>query len=194
VTGDDGQDPRFLRSRDAILAAALLLLQEHGPAAVTHQRVAQRAGVGRATVYRHWPRADQMLFDAMAGADLPFFLNPTSPIRGWLLREAKALTRQLRMPTIAAVTLTLMHSGHWNPEVARRRDAALAAINARITAGIDIAVASGELTQRVQEADVSAVILGPIVYRAVMEEKSVSKKLLETLINTLGEWTDTSTE
>ena len=45
-------DPRTVRSREAILAAARHLLLHHGPAAVTHQRVAEQAGVGRATVSR----------------------------------------------------------------------------------------------------------------------------------------------
>lgn len=38
-----------------MVAAATELLAEGGLEAVTHQAVATRAGVGRATVYRHWP-------------------------------------------------------------------------------------------------------------------------------------------
>ncbi|MEV6622919.1 TetR/AcrR family transcriptional regulator [Amycolatopsis sp. NPDC051106] len=34
---------------------------ESGPTAVTHAQVADRAGVGRATVYRHWPQAEPLL-------------------------------------------------------------------------------------------------------------------------------------
>jgi hypothetical protein len=44
-------------------------------------------GVGRATVYRHWPGPDQLLLDAMAQVDLPFFREPVSPVRPWLRRE-----------------------------------------------------------------------------------------------------------
>jgi AcrR family transcriptional regulator len=58
-----------------MLVAARELLVGEGPGAVTHQRVAQEAGVGRATVYRHWPRPEQLLLDVMAGADLPHFKN-----------------------------------------------------------------------------------------------------------------------
>src|SRR5437016_7314236 len=56
-------DPRVVKSRETILSAARTLLQESGPAAVTHQRVAARAGVGRATVYRHW-RTPELLLSA----------------------------------------------------------------------------------------------------------------------------------
>jgi len=39
-----------------MLRAAAAILEEEGPTGVTHQRVAERAGVGRATAYRHWPQ------------------------------------------------------------------------------------------------------------------------------------------
>ena len=55
-------DPRQARSRKAMLDAARELLAREGPAAVTHQRVARQAGVGRATVYRHWPRPEQLIY------------------------------------------------------------------------------------------------------------------------------------
>jgi AcrR family transcriptional regulator len=48
-------DPRVVRTRLAVLEAATMLLRTEGPGAVTHARVAEAAGVGRATIYRHWP-------------------------------------------------------------------------------------------------------------------------------------------
>src|SRR3569833_2034985 len=96
------QDPRAVRSRDAILAAARDLLRDHGPAAVTHQRVAERAGVGRATVYRHWSNPDQLLLAAMGGTDMPFFREPSSPVREWLRGELRRLSDGRARPGGAA--------------------------------------------------------------------------------------------
>ena len=47
--------PRDLHIRGAILRAARELLDELGPASLTMEAVAQRAGVGKPTVYRWWP-------------------------------------------------------------------------------------------------------------------------------------------
>jgi AcrR family transcriptional regulator len=47
--------PRNLAARAAILRAARELLAEGGPAALTMEGVAARAGVGKPTVYRWWP-------------------------------------------------------------------------------------------------------------------------------------------
>src|SRR5436853_514718 len=79
------------RTPAAILTAARMLLVRDGPAGVTHQRVAAEAGVGRATVYRHWPRPEQLLLDVMAGVDLPFFREPTVPVRPWLAKQLHRL-------------------------------------------------------------------------------------------------------
>lgn len=54
-------DPRAVRSRQAILDAVRWILLNEGPDRITHQRVAEVAEVGRATVYRHWKTADDMV-------------------------------------------------------------------------------------------------------------------------------------
>ncbi|MBL8675555.1 MAG: helix-turn-helix transcriptional regulator, partial [Rhodospirillales bacterium] len=47
--------PRSEAARAAILRAARELMERGGPAAVTMEGVAERAGVGKPTVYRWWP-------------------------------------------------------------------------------------------------------------------------------------------
>ena len=47
-------DPRVERSRQVILQATLDELGDHGYGGLTIEGVAARAGVGKATVYRHW--------------------------------------------------------------------------------------------------------------------------------------------
>ena len=60
------------RTRRLLLEAAERLLRLGGPDSVTHLRVAEEAGVSRATVYRHWPERVDMLTDMLvAGNALP---------------------------------------------------------------------------------------------------------------------------
>ena len=58
-------DPRVERSRRVILSAALDLLGEVGYGGLTIEAVAHRAGVGKSTIYRHWPGTLEMLEDAI---------------------------------------------------------------------------------------------------------------------------------
>jgi AcrR family transcriptional regulator len=57
-------DPRVERSRYVILEAALAELGEVGYGAFTIESVAARAGVGKSTIYRHWPEKLGLIADA----------------------------------------------------------------------------------------------------------------------------------
>lgn len=57
-------DPRIERSRQVILQAVLDELSELGYGALTIESVARRAGVGKATIYRHWSDKIALIADA----------------------------------------------------------------------------------------------------------------------------------
>jgi AcrR family transcriptional regulator len=57
-------DPRVERSRRVILDAALEELAEAGYGGFAIERVAARAGVGKSTIYRHWPDRVALIADA----------------------------------------------------------------------------------------------------------------------------------
>jgi TetR/AcrR family transcriptional regulator, regulator of autoinduction and epiphytic fitness len=57
-------DPRIERSRMVILEAAVSELAEVGYGGVTVESVAARAGVGKSTIYRHWPDKLALIADA----------------------------------------------------------------------------------------------------------------------------------
>ena len=54
-------DPRPARSRAALLEAATTLLRSGGPSAVTIDAVTRTANVARATLYRHFSSANDLL-------------------------------------------------------------------------------------------------------------------------------------
>jgi AcrR family transcriptional regulator len=47
--------------RDAVLEATAALVEQHGLRAVTMSRIAEAAGIGRATLYRHFPDVGAVL-------------------------------------------------------------------------------------------------------------------------------------
>jgi AcrR family transcriptional regulator len=57
-------DPRIARSRQVILQAVLDELSDFGYGAFTIESAARRAGVGKATIYRHWPDRIALIADA----------------------------------------------------------------------------------------------------------------------------------
>jgi TetR/AcrR family transcriptional regulator of autoinduction and epiphytic fitness len=61
---DDRPDPRVERSRMVILEAAVEELAAVGYGGVTIESIAARAGVGKSTIYRHWPDKLALIADA----------------------------------------------------------------------------------------------------------------------------------
>lgn len=53
-------DPRLDATRTRALEAALTLLQAKGVLAVTHAAVSAQTGISRSTLYRHWPKLEEL--------------------------------------------------------------------------------------------------------------------------------------
>ena len=63
--------PRSEQADRAIIDAALSLFAESGPEGLCIERVAARAAVGKATIYRRWPGKEDLLLDAIAALKTP---------------------------------------------------------------------------------------------------------------------------
>jgi AcrR family transcriptional regulator len=63
--------PRDARCDHAILAATLEMLIEGGAANLSIDGVAQRAGVGKATIYRRWDSKEALILDALRMTTTP---------------------------------------------------------------------------------------------------------------------------
>jgi AcrR family transcriptional regulator len=180
-------DPRAARSREAILAAAFDLLAREGPGAITHQRVAQQAGVGRATVYRHWAAPEDLLRDVLFSAELPFFATPALPLRSWLHAELRQLADELALPAVASLAIALMEqtrSGGAGASPHRH----ITAITERLAAAFALAVDAGEL-DKAPDADLAAAhLIGPLVYRTTLQATAVPDSLLAGVIDRVAHW------
>ena len=181
-------DPRFQRSRETILTSARELLLTYGPVAVTHQQIADHAGIGRATVYRHWPRTDQLLAEAMATVPMPFFDAPQRPLRTWLVRELTAIARQLEHHDVLAVSTTLANAALWDTDMDARRASFAAALLERLSAALEQAEQLGELELQTDPQAGAALTIGPIYYRATIEHSTTGPETIEHLVASLGNW------
>jgi AcrR family transcriptional regulator len=76
-------DPRPARSRARLLDAATSLLRSGGPSAVTIDAVTRTANVARATLYRHFSSAN----DLLAAAFMSLLQPPPMPPQGCSVRE-----------------------------------------------------------------------------------------------------------
>lgn len=87
---EKSEDQRLIATRSESLEAALELLQEEGVLAVTHAAISLKTGISRSTLYRHWPKLEELRNAAFARAastprNLPRTNGPLKTDLIWIL-------------------------------------------------------------------------------------------------------------
>ncbi len=132
--------------RDAILDAAWNLAAEHGPLAVTMSQIAERAGIGRATLYKYFPDVEAVL---VAGHERHVTAH-LEQLRG--MRDRAGDPAQQLVSVLTAYALISFHrSRHGAPEVA-----------ALVHRGEHVARAHQALTELFQELLTAAAQVGSV--------------------------------
>ena len=162
-------DPRVVRSRMVILRAAVEELADVGYGRVTIESIASRAGVGKSTIYRHWPDKLALIADAFET-----FHEQMVPDLGDLpVREAVALL--IRHVAEVVVDSTFSRCIPALIEGAER-DRRVREFHHRYSAErrqtlIDLiarGVARGELANGIDPELATTALLGAIFYRRLM--------------------------
>lgn len=176
--------PRDEGARLAILRAARELLARGGVAAVTMEGVAQRAGVGKPTVYRHWPNAHAVTMAALL-EDAP----PESESRA--ARGAMpALRRQLRQiatmfatPTGRSVTMMLAAADQDTELSKAFRNHFIMARRTEGRALLATAVADGTLRADFDVEVALDMIYGPLFYRLLAGHARLDAAFTDALLD-----------
>ncbi|MFE7278412.1 TetR/AcrR family transcriptional regulator [Streptomyces sp. NPDC057623] len=163
-------DPRALRSRAAALAAATQLLVEGGPERVTHAAVAERAGIGRATVYRHWPDVQSLLLDTLAADARPLLRLGDGPIREELITDLQRQIEWFNQPVSASVTAAVIERAARDEGVRRIRGEMFGRSDEHFVARLTAAVDRGELRPGIEEnaRELVCHIIGPLLFQRFM--------------------------
>ncbi|MEX2627684.1 MAG: TetR/AcrR family transcriptional regulator [Ilumatobacteraceae bacterium] len=161
-------DPRVERSRRVICEATLDELAKVGYGSMTIESIARRAGVGKATVYRHWDGKLDLVADALRT------LRPE-------IRPADHGSARDRIVGMLSELATMVADSEWSacmPALvsAATRDDALRAVHHRFTAErrqvmVDLiaeGIATGELVTTTDPELLAEILAGPIFYRRLM--------------------------
>lgn len=107
-------------AREAIIDAAVGLLQEVGYEGFTIERLARDAGVGKQTVYRWWPSKAAVIAEAVgARAQDTIPLPDTGTLAADLREFFETTFRQSADPRIVSELKSMMVASMENPESAR---------------------------------------------------------------------------
>jgi AcrR family transcriptional regulator len=176
-------DPRVARTRDAVVTAVRTLVQRDGVEAVTHQRVAAEAGIGRATVYRHWPDRTHLLLDALAEPEDPQSWTGSGDLVTDLTRELGRLQRILTASPFVPELAALIGRAEWQPELRELEQQLLAHGTAGLRRSLQQAVDRGELPDDLRIDDAVARLAGPLFYRRMLAHGPVDDAFVEAVVS-----------
>ena len=181
-------DPRVERTRTRVLEAASTLIDEGGPAAVTYSALAERSGVGRATLYRHWPDLQALWADLRGEMVGRLQAELVGDLEADLRLVMSRMSRMLGSQAEGAPLLAVLERARWDPET-RAMVAAAERMNP-VRLALTAAVERGELPPDADLDQMSALLLGPLLYRALMTAHDVddawAQRIVDAFVAGLG--------
>jgi AcrR family transcriptional regulator len=182
TTPVEEQDPRVARTREAVRDAVRSLVRRAGFEAVSHQQVAEEAGIGRATVYRHWPSRTDLLLHALAEVEAPRNWQSTGTLATDLARELERLQRTLSGSPLVPELVALIGRAEWNPELRATKAELLASGTAGLRRSLEAAVERGELSGSLDIDAAIARLAGPLFYRRVLAHAPLEDAFVSEVI------------
>ncbi|WP_020577690.1 TetR/AcrR family transcriptional regulator [Actinopolymorpha alba] len=160
--------PRDAAADTRIRGAAADLLLERGFERVTVQDVAERAGVGKATVYRRWPSKEALAYDALAGLiGVELATQDTGSLVGDLAPAVEDLAGFAATPRGAGFLALAAREAARDPRLTRLYREALDRWIDRARGPFQRAAARGEIRTDVDPRAVVESLLGVLVLRAL---------------------------
>ena len=182
-------DPRIARSREAILDATVALLTEGGANNVTIEGVAERSGVAKTTIYRHWHSRSQLVFDAFKS-----LLEPDAarllktPLKDGSIRDTlifllngliRGLTNSPWAPTVSA----LVDAAERDQEMRRLIHDFLVERMAGTQVILAMAVERGELSDSVDPELAVDMLAGAVFYRRLVSRQPLGSRFAEQVVD-----------
>ena len=180
--------PRNEGLRRTILRAAAELLEERGVDGVTIEAIAERAAVGKQTIYRRWASRAAVLVEAFLSQDESAGGAPdTGTLRKDLAIFASSLADSAGRESLRRSVAGLVSASHTDPEVGRLfRERFVAPSRAILRQVLERAADRGELYPDFDLEVVIDALLGAIWYRALISGGRLDDTYAESLAAALA--------
>ncbi|MGL4340670.1 MAG: TetR/AcrR family transcriptional regulator [Rhodoglobus sp.] len=175
-------DPRVARTRERVLTASRELFLNQGLESLSHLSVARASGVGRKTIYRHWPTIDELIHDVLDSTNLPQ-AQRVGAVRVDLLAHLEALRQALIDGPLAFVIHSLGARAALHPEFIAVRDRLTERGCAPVREILREAINRGELPAGLDVEAAASQIEGPLFYRTLVRCDAVSASQLVTQVD-----------
>jgi AcrR family transcriptional regulator len=178
-------DPRVERSRRVILEAVLDELGEVGYGPLTIEAVAARAGVGKSTIYRHWPGKLELVEDAFRTLKASVAVPDQGSLRDRVIAVIEQVACLVAESTYSSCMPALIDAAERDPKVRDFHSRFSAERRAVLVGILRDAVETGELPATADPELLADALVGPILLRRLMLGQPVGPEIAPVLVDQL---------
>ncbi|WP_068619788.1 TetR/AcrR family transcriptional regulator [Paenibacillus tuaregi] len=175
--------PRNMETQSSILSASYELLLESGFGAVTVEKIAERAQVSKATIYKWWPNKAAVVMDGFlsaAAARLP--VPDTGSVFQDILEHATNMARFM-VSREGSIFLEIIGEGQVDSALAEAfRTRYIQPRRLEVRDIMTRALQRGELEKNVDIALCTDLIYGPIFYRLLVTGDPINDSYVEQIV------------
>ncbi len=175
---DSSPDPRIERTRRLVLDAAVETVATMGFDNATIEGIADRCGVARSTIYRHWDNKEQLVLEAMKSRLIESAPQPTGDLRTDLIAFLTATARWLGTPEGAMMALAIVSAAQRDADIRRAHAEGTRAKREQLVAILERGVATGELPAHLDTTEAANDIVGPLMYRRLITHEPVDDEYI----------------
>ncbi len=174
--------PRSEEAHQAILDATLSLLVEVGFSALTVEGVANRAGVGKATIYRRWPSKLPLVVEAFGG--LPGFEEvDTGNLATDLKKMLRAYLEVYNSTPLSAVLPSLAGERFHNPELSELFEPVSRGRRLPLVHALERALERGEIPEDTDLDLAADLVVGPIAVTLFFKGGRLKSEMVEPIVD-----------
>lgn len=175
--------PRNMETQNSILNASYELLLEKGFAAVTVEKIAERAGVSKATIYKWWPNKAAVVIDGYLSAASDRLPVPDTGTVVEDIRQHAVNLGHFLLGREGKVIMELIGEGQTDPGLAEAyRTRYFAPRRQEARQILERGVKRGELGEQLDIATCIDLIYGPIFYRLIMTGELIDENYILGLV------------
>jgi AcrR family transcriptional regulator len=176
-------DPRVVRTKQAVVEAAADLLAEQGLGAVTIEAVAARAAVAKTTIYRHWPDRTLLLLDTVQRLAECDPIPDTGNLRADLVASMAHLNDRLHGSRYGRALPAIIAGAEHDPDLADALERHVTERRRLLTQRLRSAARAGDLPDGIDPARLQALVVGAIFYSRLVLRKAYRPAEIARLVD-----------
>lgn len=171
--GRRGEDPRVAQTRELVYAATLEALPELGIRGLTIERIAEKSGVARSTIYRRWPNLSQLYLEAFAQYARRQPIESTGSTEYDLEAYLKSAAERLNDPTYRAMLVAILDRAARDDAFAGLHQQIFDESHSRAATVLKTGIRDGAIKKGTDISDALAALRGPLLYISLVRHQAI---------------------